>query len=39
MKEELDSRKEVADEYRNRLDGLSKLLQQALLLTGESSGE
>jgi chromosome segregation ATPase/CheY-like chemotaxis protein len=39
MKEELDNRKEMTDEYRNRLDGLGKLLQQALLLTGESSGK
>lgn len=39
MKEELNSRTEMTDEYRNRLDGLGKLLQQALLLTGESSGE
>lgn len=35
-RKELESVNEKADEYKNRLDGLGKLLQQALMLSGES---
>jgi len=34
---ELENRVEKVDEYRNRLDGLGKLLQQALMLSEEGS--
>ena len=36
-RKELESRVEKVDEYRNRLDGLGKLLQQALMLSEEGS--